>query len=583
MGATKMPVSTTCENCARSKVRCRQNADSPGSCDRCRRLGKECTYRQAGRRFDGFRKDKQIEALEAKVNELMASQQSVIVPPDTAQITPSRSADELTPRGDVIEQQILSMETADYLLGVFKGRMVMHFPFVVVPPHTAAHHLRQEKPFLFLAILASSSCENLPLQRRLGKEIKEQIAARMVINGEVSFDLLQGLLVYLAWSHFHSKPHRYTQFLQLAIGLLIELRLDRPPQTTTTKTALQWKSDGSSNDRVYTRKSWGRDEQRAVTGCYYLSSTIAMLVQKPSSFPNISVYLEECCRSLREANEYSNDGYIGHMTRLQLLTERIDRLVVSHELSPYDPSPAADLYVDSLQADLESFRRQLPFNLHDCPPLAMQFHAAELCLYQIGIGSTSEHLPGSTHTGPSTSRQKELSFAGLHASESLFRMYLSFPFDYGLGLNNSQWIQMGFSLLVACRMVLANAKVDPQASGSPRMHWLEIISQLRDRVASLSTARVDQDSERDAFYGFSHRVSRVMSWLGSDANEGVHRPRPSQSGDLNPGAEMPEHANFHSLVEPPSFQLGFDMNSDLDLTQDAFFAAALGEMMGNWL
>ena len=75
----------------------------------------------------------------------------------------------------------------------------MHFPFVVVPPHMAAHQLRQEKPFLFLAILASSSCENLPLQRRLGKEIKEQIATRMVINGEVSFDLLQGLLVYLAW------------------------------------------------------------------------------------------------------------------------------------------------------------------------------------------------------------------------------------------------------------------------------------------------------------------------------------------------------------------------------------------------
>ncbi|KAI9040333.1 alkaline D-peptidase [Aspergillus affinis] len=556
-----------------------KQAQKPCARRRCRRLGKECTYRQAGRRFDGFRKDKQIEALEAKVNELMAYQPPVAGSSDTFHNASSGRPGELTGQGDVIDQGILSMETADYFLEVFKSRMAMHFPFVVIPPGTGSSDLRQKKPFLLLAVLASSTYEDLPLQRRLGRDIKDQIASRMVINGEVSFELLQGLLVYLAWSHFHKKPHRYTQILQLAIGLMIELRLDRPQHTRNAKTALQWKSSNSSDDRIYTRRSLGRDEQRAVAGCYHLSSMSSILLQKPSSFPNISTYLEDCCHSLHEANEYPNDRYIGHITQLQFLTERIDRLAVCYGMNAFKPSSVTDLHVSSLQEDLESFRRRLPFDLHGYPLLAIQFHVAELCLCQLSIGSNSEHPPG-------LDRQEELTFAGLHAAESLFRMYLSLPSNYGLGLNNSQWIQMGFSLLVACKLVLATAKASPKTGRSQKMQWLETMSRLHDQVGSLSAARVDNDHERDVFYDFSQRVSRVMSWLGKDPqsqgshpDEAVQRPRNSFSGASIMEAEKLRNADSASSTEPPSFDLGFDMGSDIDLTHDAFFAAALDQMM----
>lgn len=43
------------------------------------------------------------------------------------------------------------------------------------------------------------SYENMPLQRALGAEVKKVVASRMVIGGEISFELLQGLLVFLAW------------------------------------------------------------------------------------------------------------------------------------------------------------------------------------------------------------------------------------------------------------------------------------------------------------------------------------------------------------------------------------------------
>jgi hypothetical protein len=61
--------------------------------------------------------------------------------------------------------------------------------------------------------------------------------------------------------------------MQLAIGIVIELRLDRPPQTTTWKVPLQFKHQ---DNKTYTRQSWGVEEQRAIAGCYYLSSTLVL-------------------------------------------------------------------------------------------------------------------------------------------------------------------------------------------------------------------------------------------------------------------------------------------------------------------
>lgn len=100
---------------------------------------------------------------------------------------------------DVVDRGYLSVKTAQTYLVVFQTVMTPHFPFVIIPPDASVQHLRQDRPFLFLTILAAASFENMPLQRSLGAEVKKAVSARMILNGEVSFDLLQGLLVFLAW------------------------------------------------------------------------------------------------------------------------------------------------------------------------------------------------------------------------------------------------------------------------------------------------------------------------------------------------------------------------------------------------
>ena len=147
---------------------------------------------------------RKIEALEARVKELLADRAASA---DTSQVSSERwcssrstsIADDENGGKDVVDRGFLSVEMARTYVEAFRAMMTPHFPFVVIPPNLSVHQLRQGRPFLFLAIIATASYKNMPLQRSLGAEVKRAVSSRMILNGEVSFDLLQGLLVFLAW------------------------------------------------------------------------------------------------------------------------------------------------------------------------------------------------------------------------------------------------------------------------------------------------------------------------------------------------------------------------------------------------
>lgn len=100
----------------------------------------------------------------------------------------AKSTDAPTP-GD-IEGQALS-ET-------YVRLMIPMFPFVPILSHISAEELRRERPFLYLNILMIA-CPNPARQRELSNAIKEYLADHIIMNGQRSLDLLQGLLVHLTW------------------------------------------------------------------------------------------------------------------------------------------------------------------------------------------------------------------------------------------------------------------------------------------------------------------------------------------------------------------------------------------------
>ena len=103
--------------------------------------------------------------------------------------------------GDVIDEEILSIERAETLVEMYRSDMMPHFPFIVIPSQVTAESLRHEKPFLFLAILSVACYHDLNTQLRLGDRFKYLVSDKVLLGGDscLSLEYLQGLLIVLAW------------------------------------------------------------------------------------------------------------------------------------------------------------------------------------------------------------------------------------------------------------------------------------------------------------------------------------------------------------------------------------------------
>lgn len=73
------------------------------------------------------------------------------------------------------------------------------FPFVPVLPQDTRETLAAERPMLLLAILTVASGHKRPLQVKYEKQYREELAMRTLIKPKKSLELLQSMLVYLAW------------------------------------------------------------------------------------------------------------------------------------------------------------------------------------------------------------------------------------------------------------------------------------------------------------------------------------------------------------------------------------------------
>ena len=96
----------------------------------------------------------------------------------------------------------LDEQEAESLLLEFKTNLAEQFPFVVLPLDSVSQSLHQERPLLWKAIMVASSHENSHRQMTLGADLVEDLVMRLLFRAEKSLDLLQSLLVLVAWYIF---------------------------------------------------------------------------------------------------------------------------------------------------------------------------------------------------------------------------------------------------------------------------------------------------------------------------------------------------------------------------------------------
>lgn len=102
------------------------------------------------------------------------------------------------------QQQLLhpslqpSPEDAELYLNKFRTDFAKHLPFIVISPSVTARQLRQERPILWVCIMAVAS-NNSTQQIALSKEVRAIFGREALVERTKNIDLLLGILVYAVW------------------------------------------------------------------------------------------------------------------------------------------------------------------------------------------------------------------------------------------------------------------------------------------------------------------------------------------------------------------------------------------------
>ena len=183
----------------------------------------------------------------------------------------------------------LDLAYINHLLQEFR-KTQRFFPFVVIPAEWTVQSMVEERPFLLLAAITTVARETPPLQEVLADEIKAILAQRIVVNGENNLDLLQGLLVHLAWSvfccvlqfihvdtryryHHHMMPRSQQAYrlLQITISMLVDRGMHRSDGARGDAETAGGGTAVFQINRVEARQL-ANEAKRASVGCFYLSS-----------------------------------------------------------------------------------------------------------------------------------------------------------------------------------------------------------------------------------------------------------------------------------------------------------------------
>jgi hypothetical protein len=190
----------------------------------------------------------------------------------------------------------ISLVHMQMLLDTYR-HMVDFFPFVTLPKDYSCHELVTHRPILMFAVLTVASYESTSLQQTLSREFRK-VAMVKILNGEKSLDLLQGLLVFIAWHHHYMDAQAVSvpMLLQLCVGIASDLGLDR--------------ISASVRSPLHREDSRDREAKRAYLGCYYLASNIGLIEAGRSRCISYSTTLRNYASDLASAWEQKTDSVL---------------------------------------------------------------------------------------------------------------------------------------------------------------------------------------------------------------------------------------------------------------------------------
>ncbi|KAJ5823629.1 hypothetical protein N7447_005969 [Penicillium robsamsonii] len=360
---------------------------------------------------------------------------------------------------------------------VFSKKMLPLFPFLMIPANVTAEELRREKPFLYLNILMVA-CQNPRRQREIVDVVQSYVAEHIVIRGENSLDLLQGLLVNVTWfisvSRFprHSscdrspdvpkldEPYhhviRNTAQLDTFVHLLVAqsyslgLNQELTYQKNVNYTLTYLKEAMNEDDQNPVRTL---EERRTYLGCYYLTTMLSTCVKDLGPIIRFTRYTDECCNVLDQVAEYPSDAYLVQLVRVMNLADRIHHTLYNtelHSLSVSSAPPPLGLSIRWLEAELKQLKASMPSESPHSGILQLHYNTLEIHLYRIALNNE----PSKSNYGDHPLIRLDILFRCLEATTSSVQTILSLPSSLFPFLPFSVMCQFGKAIITLSQLSL---------------------------------------------------------------------------------------------------------------------------------
>lgn len=267
------------------------------------------------------------------------------------------------------------------LFGNFYDRMTPYFPFAVLTNEPAK--MRQERPFTYVACVMAAAYSDPTLQYRISRDALKYLGEHMLLRGEKSLDILQGLLIMINWYHVytHSNP-QLMNLLHLAKALLVDLGLNRPPGTGL----FQIRPSNDANKMLHGQQQdclqHSLEERRALLGTYHVQAKLSACFRRLDTM-YWSEQVESCCQMMQDNTKRDSDPYAVAIVRLDNLVDRYSNVDGGQQKL----TMPVQTYVRLFSADLESFKQNLPLFLQGDTILNLHIQNAQICVLERAINA----------------------------------------------------------------------------------------------------------------------------------------------------------------------------------------------------
>lgn len=225
---------------------------------------------------------------------------------------------------DVISAGIISIDEASRRLDVYRDLLYAAHPLVEISREVTAEQLVNELPFLFNAIMTTSSMliedeydRNICLA--LENHAVQGIVIEVMVAGTKSVELLKALILFSLWynSPEFFKLRRYHILNCVAVTLLHDLGI-------VNRTSFAYNSDAKLIQR--SDENYKSLEYRSLIMILYFSTVSICLILRRTIFVKWTPYVNECCEMLEQLG---NDNYksLANFLRLNHELERIHSII----------------------------------------------------------------------------------------------------------------------------------------------------------------------------------------------------------------------------------------------------------------